>query len=311
MERSVPPFGPESQLLPAPDVGRYVPGHPRVPLDDTTLLWNLLEKEFCAADLDRIAPYLWCMTKQDSKNISALHRQRVKGRNIILTEDPKLHLVWIHDRIFLKPLPQYLSSYTFWRQHLLDDDDDPRRAHIRRAALGFLRSYYYLIQYESDLRIAQEPSLCLVPAAFNWEQFCAFTSNLANIPDDQVSPRYAYGEIRLTRLNSWAPLLIGKMDFQRAEYQYGAYFAGFYGPILFVTCVVSVILSGLQIVATVEQEDVRATETALWISVIAIVACSSLLFSMWSLLVFKIAKEWRFALLDRRRLGKERQGGSV
>ncbi|KAH8734042.1 hypothetical protein BGZ61DRAFT_474659 [Ilyonectria robusta] len=72
--------------------------------------------------------------------------------------------------------------------HLLDDDDDPRRAHIRRAALGFLRSYYYIIQYESDLRIAQDPSLCLVPAAFNWEQFCAFTSNLANIPDDQVSP---------------------------------------------------------------------------------------------------------------------------
>jgi hypothetical protein len=66
-----------------------------------------------------------------------------------------------------------------------------------------------------------------------WEQFCNLTAGLDSIADDQVSGRYAYGEIRLTRLNLYAPLLLGKSHFQRVEYQYKEYFALFYGPILF------------------------------------------------------------------------------
>ncbi|KAF2462923.1 uncharacterized protein BDR25DRAFT_308060 [Lindgomyces ingoldianus] len=59
-----------------------------------------------------MAPRLWIM------NINPLHRQRVKGREIVLTEEPRLHLVWIHDRIFAKPLPRYLLSQTFWKMFL-------------------------------------------------------------------------------------------------------------------------------------------------------------------------------------------------
>ncbi|KAH6980614.1 hypothetical protein BKA56DRAFT_585781 [Ilyonectria sp. MPI-CAGE-AT-0026] len=58
------------------------------------------------------------MLKQDSGNISPLYWQLVKRRTIIVTEDPKLHLVWIHDRIFIKPLPRYITSYAFWRDYL-------------------------------------------------------------------------------------------------------------------------------------------------------------------------------------------------
>ena len=44
---------------------------------------------------------------QSSADISPLHRQRVKGRAVIVTEDPKLYLVWFYDHIFIKPLPGF------------------------------------------------------------------------------------------------------------------------------------------------------------------------------------------------------------
>lgn len=107
------------------------------------------------------------------------------------------------------------------------------------------------MKYESDLRIAQDPSLHLIPPGITWEQLCDFASSLADTTDRDVSPRYAYGEMRLTRLNFYAPFLLGKSHFQRVEYQYGTYFARFYGPILFVIAVVSVVPSGLQVIISV------------------------------------------------------------
>ncbi|KAI0163840.1 hypothetical protein GGR57DRAFT_451582 [Xylariaceae sp. FL1272] len=178
------------------------------------------------------------MSKQDSSSISPLHRQLVKRRAIVVTEDPKLHLVWIYDRIFVKPLPRYILSHAFRQDYLCGDDEN----RVHRAALGFVRTYAHLIRYKSDFRIAQDPSLQLIPPNITWEQFCNFTIAFADIEDRDVSPRYAFGEIRLTRLNFYAPLLLGKSHFQRVEYQYGAYFAQFYGPLLFFIGITSVFL---------------------------------------------------------------------
>jgi hypothetical protein len=77
-----------------------------------------LKQDLYAEDLETIAPYLWIMSTQSSANINPLHRQRVKGSEIIITEEPRLHLVWSHNRIFLKPLPRYLLSFTFWEAFL-------------------------------------------------------------------------------------------------------------------------------------------------------------------------------------------------
>lgn len=305
-----PPFKFTHQLtLELHGPSRHVPGHPHVPLDNRRKVWDLLVNEFCS-ELDSIANHLWWMSKQDSGNISPLHRQRVKRRTIVVTEDPKLHLVWIYDRIFIKPLPRYIGSYTFWRDYLcVEAGSEGRGAHTRRAALGFLRTYYHLIKHESDLRIAQDPSLGLIPAAITWEQFCNFTSSLADIADEDVSPRYAYGEIRLTRLNFYAPILLGKSHFQRVDYQYGAYFARFYAPLLFVLAIVSVILSGLQIVTSVGNDAGSSWKMgmSLWISVAFIVASFGLLFALGLLVVFKVAKEWKVAIRDHVRLLEEKR----
>jgi hypothetical protein len=280
---------------------------------------EFLEKEYCSADLDRMAGKLWWMSKQDSANISPLHRQSVKRRSIVATEDPKLHLVWIHDRIFVKPLPRHLTSYAFWRDHLGADADLGTRARSRRvrtAALGYLRTYFYLVRSEYDFHIAQSPDLRLVPAGITWEQFCDFASHLARVADRDVSGRYAYGEIRLTRLNFYAPLVLGKSYFQRVEYQYGAYFAHYYGPILFLIGITSITLSGLQIAVGVEQarpmwNGELLLGVALWFSVVMILCFCGVLVLLFSLLVYKVAMEWRYAIRDRLRLLEEGRLGSA
>ncbi|RYP73614.1 hypothetical protein DL771_003502 [Monosporascus sp. 5C6A] len=270
---------------------------------------EFLDKEFCSEDLDRMADKLWWMSKQDSSNISPLHRQLVKQRAIVVTEDPKLHLVWIHNRIFIKPLPRYIVSNTFWRDYLGDGEGAGR---IRRAALGYLRTYRYLVRYESDFRIAQDPGLQLVPTNITWEQFSDFASDLANIIDYDVSARYTYGEIRLTRLNFYAPFLLRKSYFQRVEYQYGTYFARFYGPILFVIGVVSIVLSGLQVAVAVavdqDQPDKNSrflSTIALWVSVAIILCFCGMLTWLGVLFTYKMAMEWRYAIRDRLRLLEE------
>jgi hypothetical protein len=38
-----------------------------------------------------------------------------------VAEDPRLHLVGVYDRVFVKPLPKYLLSYDFWQIYLLNN----------------------------------------------------------------------------------------------------------------------------------------------------------------------------------------------
>jgi hypothetical protein len=285
-------------------IPQRLPDYPRISLQNEALMLDFLEKQYCSPDLDRIADKLWWMSKHDSANISPLHRQYVKRRNIIVTEDPKLHLVWIHDRIFIKPLPQHLTSHDFWKRYLGVEkvlDIQNRRAHIRKAALGFLRTYFYLVQSVYDFHIAKDPSLRLIPMETTWPQFCDFISDLAKVIDQHVSLRYEYGEIRLTRLNAYSPFLLGKANFQRVEYQYGTYFAQFYGPILFVIGMISTILSGLQVGLAVKpdvgaQNSQVLQEAAFWFS-LAIVLCLCLvMIVLFFLLVFKVVKEWIYAV---------------
>lgn len=255
---------------------------------------------------------LWWMSKQDSGNISPLHRQIVKGRKIVITEEPRLHLVWREDRIFIKPLPQYLTSHSFWHKFLnassdsVVDDVNPRR-----AALGFLRTYFYLIQYESDLRIAQEPDLCLVPKDVTWPQFCHFSAGFNDITDNEVSGRYQYGEIRLTRLNYYAPILLGRSNYQRTDYQYRAYFARIQGPILCAFAFFSILLNCMQVflsAAALEGKfmSLALTQICYWFSIIIAILAFFLLLMLSSTFILKIVREWRFAILNR--LERRKQG---
>ena len=97
----------------------------------------------------------------------------VYHHDIVITEEVRLHLVWIHDSIFIKPLPKYLLSHVFWERILGANSNqaDDRSENIRKAMLGFLRTYRYLIQYESDFMIARQDHLRQIPQTIQWTDF--------------------------------------------------------------------------------------------------------------------------------------------
>ncbi|KLU83048.1 hypothetical protein MAPG_02115 [Magnaporthiopsis poae ATCC 64411] len=318
MRASSPPFPKEQQLCSDLDGetgvdAENLPGWPCVPLSDRAAVEEVLHGEFYASDLEAVAPRLWIMSTQSSANVSPLHRQKIKGRNILITEDPRLHLVWIHDRIFVKPIPRYLLSHRFWEIFLLRQQQPPapdaRLELTLRAAKGYLRSYRYLIQRESDFDMAKQDHLRLVPRHVEWPEFCRFISNFDRIRDVNVSPRYHYGELRLSRLNFYAPFLFGKFHFQRLHGQYSDYFARLYGPVLFAFAVASTALSSMQVVLAVEQVS-SAQEIALWsvcrwagTAILVVTAAIALGFALLWLWLF--CSEWVYAIKCRVR--KRRQ----
>lgn len=209
-----------------------------------------LKVESLTEDLGRLSPHLWLVATQDSAHISSLTHQVVSGRDIVVTEKPELHLIWHYDRVFIKPMPKYLLSHTFWDFYLtsaLSIIQEPLRGTLRKAALGFLRSYRYLIKHRSDFNLAMRDDKSLLPKGTKFSSFARLISSL-DIDDDSVSARYQYGELRLSRLNFWIKIFHFHFTYHKVEGQYGPYFARFYGPILFVFGLFSVILSGMQVV---------------------------------------------------------------
>jgi hypothetical protein len=148
---------------------------------------RFLKNEFLLKDLEKISSHLWMISKHDIKNISPLYRQRVKGREIIVTEDPRLHLVWYHDRIFIKPLPKYLLSYSFSAAYLsVNRYSSPEQITLQRAVLGYLRTYIYLIKYKSDFRIAVDDKLQLIPPGITFPKICDFIAPLEHLLDNNI-----------------------------------------------------------------------------------------------------------------------------
>ena len=296
------PFGKENELVQLDEADGIVPGYPRVPLRDSTRLTTFLLSQLRAKDLDDIAPKLWVMSTQRGSNINSLHYQRVKGRSIIITEDPKLHLVWMYDRIFIKPLPKYLMSHAFWSRYMLGRDLPlGSQGHaIYEAALGFLRSYYYLIEHESDFAIACRDDTRLLPQGITWTQFCNFSRCFESIRDDQVSERFRYGELRLTRLNFYAKLFLRKFQYEHVHQQYGAFFSRFYGPILFIFAVWSLFLSAMQVelgVEAVNESSWQAFyEVCRWFSVLTLIGLVFLSVLLVSLLIGMVVDEWIYTV---------------
>jgi hypothetical protein len=304
----MPPFSKANELVrdlvPAPSAAQSetLPGQPSILLKDLDRTEKFLHDDLWSEDLDRMAPRLWIMTTPSSANINPLHRQRVKGREIIVTEEARLHLVWIHDRIFIKPIPRYLLSHDFWEAYLdqkpqsLDSD----RSNLRAVAAGFLRTYRYLIRHESDFHFAQQESLRLIPKDVDWASFCHFTSDLNGIQDSAVSRRYCFGELRLTRLNFYAPFLLRKFRFEQVHGQYGDYFARLYGPVLFVFAVVSTVLNSMQVALAADQllaaHWVAVWHASRWFSAISVVGTAIVALCFAVLWLWMFLDEWVYTL---------------
>jgi hypothetical protein len=182
-------------LLPA--TIRTKKDHIRVP-DGENL--EFLEQELLVKKLNDVQSLLWMCGRPMPPR--ALHYQSVMTRDVTITENVELHLVWAKNRIFIKPMSRWLLDPDFWSSCLIcpEGEWDERRVQLVSCALGFIFTYTALISYESDFAIAQTKGL--LPKTVTWERWREFSAQvLENHNFDNVNPRYWYGELRLGRLN--------------------------------------------------------------------------------------------------------------
>lgn len=180
---------------------------------------SFFKKEFDIERLHKI--HRWLVLVGRPMPPRPLHYQKAVKRDIIVHEQFDLHLAWDNKRMFLKPIPGYLFSPTFWDENLSCQEQCAAaqgstqgasgtetgeevplcdRCEIYKCALGFMISYASLITYESDLHIAKDAHL--VPNALDWPTWRRLVKELLTPANKRnINKRYTYGELRLTRLN--------------------------------------------------------------------------------------------------------------
>lgn len=246
-------------------------------ISDSTEDWTaLLAKDLETKLIDELYPHLFLVAKKAGDHIDQLHQHVLRGREVVINEDPEFHLVRYYERIYLKPLPGYLLNYTFWEKYLQPESNNTINAtqlaqrslgnfDRHRTVVGFLRSYGYLIQHESDFVIAQKAHL--LPSYVSFDRFQTFIHSFRVAPDEDVSDRYMYGQFRLTRLN-WATRLVYlgrlisrpppggnrhkvRMEFKNVNFgQTFQIISRYAAPLAFVFALLSLVLSSMQVVIT-------------------------------------------------------------
>lgn len=188
-----------SDLLPA--VSRTADNRIEKPSVSSTAL-EFLERDLLVERLDKVKRHLWMAGRPMPPR--HLGYQKVRSRDIIVSEEMELHLVWKTNCIYIKPLPQYLLALDLWQNCLAmvpaPNNRPDKRDAIAKTARGFLLSYCALVAYESDFHLAKE--LGLLPCELAWKDWKAWTAEVMDkCPYSAVNPRFWYGELRLGRLN--------------------------------------------------------------------------------------------------------------
>ena len=151
--------------------------------------------ELDVSRLNKIHKHLWFAGLE--RPARPLHQQIAIGREVVLTESADLHLLWKSDRIYIKPLPDFLLSFSAWQEVI------NQRRELHERALGFLLSYVWLICHRSDLKLAHEHGL--LPTSINWATWATFSHSVAEYLDFEnlqgINVRYRHGELRLARVN--------------------------------------------------------------------------------------------------------------
>ena len=278
----------------------YVPGDPTVslhPADVSVHLSTQLETRL----LDELYNRLWLVARKFGHSINTLHVQRIKGRNIVPSEDPRLYLVWQHDKIYIKPLPVYLLNYDFWETYLRlpektkADSTSSSSASVtpnfdRSVAVGFLRSYAFLINNRLDFILAKDSRL--IPEDVNWIKWSKFIINFRKVEDDQVAKRYHYGQLRLSRLN-WVVRLFRPKHastvwfYKIPHWSITEYMTRAIFPLLFVFASISLALSSMQVALSVpvdwlwfqrpDGSGLRYMSRAFWVFSIGVLLLSGII----------------------------------
>ncbi|KAL1602377.1 hypothetical protein SLS60_005793 [Paraconiothyrium brasiliense] len=246
----------------------HVPDQPSVPLNNQEVQ-DFLTAELQTTILDRMYNWLWLCATKESHRIDALHQHLFKGRSILPTEDPALHLIWFKDKVCIKPIPLCLLNHSFWLHFLPPSPEAPSALppSSTRLALGFLRSYAYLIRHRSDLAIAVENGL--LPKHVDWLQWAHFIAPFRNVQDLDVAPRYHFGQLRLTRLNLLIRVLRPRSrddagtnrHYYTMHWYTSAYLRQFVSAGVFVFASLSLIMSAMQVILSLPSDMAGRTWT--------------------------------------------------
>lgn len=285
----------------------YVPGEPTIDLNKTAV-HDFLSSELSTPLLDELYDNLWFVARKYGKSVDPLHRQKVKAREIVATEDAKLHLVWHHNKIYVKPMPLCLLNHDFWTMYLSLPGDSissnqeapatsapPAPSFDRTIALGFMRSYAFLVRHHVDFMLARDSHL--LPADLDWVEWSKFIAHFRSLEDEDVAKRFHYGQLRLSRLN-WAVRLYRPSHgttwwfYEIPHWSIAVYLGRAVGPLLFGFASLSLVLSSMQVLQSIPDEglgfrrvsapSLAAMRRAFWVFSVMMLLLSGL---VWLLLI--------------------------
>ncbi|KAK2739759.1 hypothetical protein FQN57_006456 [Myotisia sp. PD_48] len=217
----------------------------RVYFVDESTVEEFVNRDLDVSRLDRIYGYLWMAGRPF--NARPLLRLKMMNLEVLVTDQADLHLLKFSNKIFLKPLPDYILDYDFWVEYLC------KTQALHEAACGFCLSYIWLISSPHDLRLAKD--LHLIPEGVKWHWWKQFVKDFHNNVDlnalDKVSIRYHFGELRLGRINTiyrtryfWSHFIRGYLY---GYNRYEIFFERNFGWLVVAFVYVSVILSAMQV----------------------------------------------------------------
>ncbi|KAI0541033.1 hypothetical protein GGR58DRAFT_74955 [Xylaria digitata] len=300
MARTLPPFttyvlrGSSEERDPweAQDVTSHLPAAHRTKKDFIIVPQanvDFLRDELLVGKINQAQDWLWICGRPMPPR--PLHHQVLLSREINITENPELHLLWSSKRIFIKPLPPWLLDPEFWTSHLLQDVE------LAQCARGFLFSYTALLAYKSDFRLAQEKGL--VPSSLTWAGWKHVVSEvLQNHDMTMVNPRYWYGELRLDRLNIVYRLFKGVIfrgySQVTSQSDYSNFIAENFAVLATVLGYVVLVLSSLQVGLGVDRlhENTAFTEFSYGFTIFSILAPVILASGIFFLVLAMFISNW-------------------
>lgn len=206
---------------------------------------SFIQKDLDLSRLNKIHEYLWMAGRPLSAR--PLQRQKMMGCDIFPTDQADLHLLKFSNRLLIKPLPEYMLDYGFWRDHLCSSKE------LHQSACGFLLSYIWLIRSPYDVNIAHDFNV--LPKKVTWAWWKVFVRKFYEDVDmnalDQVNKRYQFGELRLGRINTIYRVRFFRTHFIRGYLyvynRYGIFFERNFEWLVAAFVYVSVVLSAMQV----------------------------------------------------------------
>jgi hypothetical protein len=257
---------------------------------------NRLQKVLHDDTLDSIHKQLWYAGRKG--NVSPLHHQKVIRREVILTERARLHLVWFDKTMYVQRLDDELLDWGYFSRVVCGDGA------VYRAASGFLLSYAHLIEFPSDLEIAKTHGL--VNKDIDWKKWQTLRSSvLHHLTDRNVHDRYEYGELRLGRLNQIYRMKFLGLSYFNVHRDYSSYFGDNYMTLVALFALVSVALSAMQVMTSVDGVPAAVSATSYRFAIATLVALAG---SCAALLVLYVALYvWNWVLIFVRRCSRPRR----